>query len=288
METIHDMRLDQTTDSVAAEMPGIQSGAYLLELSLDWIVLRASENAHHLLGESHVTLVDEPLGRFVQAEPLHDLRNLFSRLSGTTGIARAYRVRLTNDPDLFDIAFHLAHGRVLLEAVPSARQGVGEAFGTVGGLIAGLEGTSGDALLEGGARRMRALTGYDRVTLTLGGERIESSRGALQMGSHDIDGLPTIVSDASAGSVGVFPRDAEESSAEEALLRGLTQDQAKRLADSGVRAVLRVPFTCDGESGEFVCESRSPRPVNFEVHAAAELLAQMFAMTLRIDALNNG
>ena len=32
------------------------AGGYLLELSLDWIVLRASENVHHLLGESHVTL----------------------------------------------------------------------------------------------------------------------------------------------------------------------------------------------------------------------------------------
>ena len=65
----------------------IQPGGYLLELSLDWIVLRASENIHHLLGESHVTLIDEPLGRFVHAQALHDLRNLFSRLSGTTGIA---------------------------------------------------------------------------------------------------------------------------------------------------------------------------------------------------------
>src|SRR5438874_684962 len=88
------------------------------ELSLDWIVLRASENVHHLLGESHVTLIDEPLGKFVHAQALHDLRNLFSRLSGTTGIGRAYAVRLTDDPDLVDIAFQQIEGRVLLEAVP--------------------------------------------------------------------------------------------------------------------------------------------------------------------------
>ena len=78
---------------------GIQSGAYLLELSLDWIVLRASENIHQLLGESHVTLINEPLGKFVHSQALHDLRNLFSRLSGTTGITRAYRIRLTSDPN---------------------------------------------------------------------------------------------------------------------------------------------------------------------------------------------
>src|SRR6476646_3512028 len=113
-------QLDQDVTQIApAEPSGVQSCAYLLELSPDWIVLRASENIHHLLGESHVTLIDEPLGRFVHAQPLHDLRNLFSRLSGTTGIGRAYAVRLSDDPDLVDIAFHLSGGRVLLEIVPS-------------------------------------------------------------------------------------------------------------------------------------------------------------------------
>jgi len=288
MDIVQDTHLDQAQSSAPVEAAGVQSGSYLLELSLDWIVLRASENAHRMLGESHVTLVDEPLGRFVQAEALHDLRNLFSRLSGTTGIARAYRVRLTNDPDLFDIAFHLADGRVLLEAVPGASQGFGEVFGTVGGLIAGLEGSSGKALLEGGARRMRALTGYDRVTLTYGAERIESSRGALQMGTHDVADLPAIVADCSAAAVAIYPRRSEETSARAALLGSITSAQAKQLADAGVRSLLHIPFACHGEAGAFRCESRSPRPVNFELHAAAELLAQMFAMTLRIDGLKNG
>src|SRR5215213_2989408 len=111
------------------ESARIQAGGYLLELSLDWIVLRASENVHHLLGESHVTLIDEPLGRFVHNQALHDLRNWFSRLSGTTGIGRAYAVRLTDDPDLVDIAFQLVDGRVLLEAVLS-QGSFGECFGS--------------------------------------------------------------------------------------------------------------------------------------------------------------
>ncbi|HEX6073460.1 MAG TPA: hypothetical protein VFY95_10695, partial [Sphingomicrobium sp.] len=131
----------ETGDELQAELTaqpktetGVQSGGFLLELSLDWIVLRASENVHHLLGESHVTLIDEPLGRFVHSEALHDLRNLFSRLSGTTGICRAFRVRLTDEPDLFDVAFQQSGGRVILEAVPSAPERFGEALSAVGGL----------------------------------------------------------------------------------------------------------------------------------------------------------
>jgi len=194
MESSIQDTIDARIDTREQPRARVQSSGYFLELSLDWIVLRASENIHRLLGESHVTLIDEPLGRFVHSQALHDLRNLFSRLSGTTGIGRAYAVRLTNDPDLVDIAFQLSDGRVLLEAVPSPGA-YGEAFGSVGGLVAGISNSHGQALLDGGARRMRALTGYDRVTLICGDQRAESSRGPVN-GPADMDlDLPAIVAE---------------------------------------------------------------------------------------------
>src|SRR3982751_3443824 len=153
MDAVQELRAKVSDEQRSDDGVRVQSSGYLLEMSLDWIVLRAPKNVHRLLGQSHVTLIDEPLGRFVHAQALHDLRNLFSRLSGTTGIARAYAVRLTDDHDLADIAFQLVDGRVLLEAAPSA-ESFGECFGTVGGLIAGLGNASGQALLDGGARRM--------------------------------------------------------------------------------------------------------------------------------------
>jgi light-regulated signal transduction histidine kinase (bacteriophytochrome) len=280
----------EVREQTLAERPhgvDIQAAGYLLELSLDWIVLRASENIHRLLGESHVTLIDEPLGRFVHAQALHDLRNLFSRLSGTTGIGRAYAVRLTDDPDLVDLAFQLIGGRVLLEAVPSARD-FGESFGSVGGLIAGLSNSEGQALLDAGARRMRALTGYDRVTLRCGDERAESSRGAFSAPAAMTDNLPEIVCDLNAQQVAVFPHVTEDKSARSALMRSCTSAAADRLRSEGVRASLRVPFSVDDVSGEFRCDSRTPRAPSFELHAAAELFAQLFAMRLEIDRFRNG
>jgi light-regulated signal transduction histidine kinase (bacteriophytochrome) len=264
------------------ESVGVQPGGYLLELSLDWIVLRASENIHHLLGESHVTLIEEPLGRFVQSQALHDLRNLFSRLSGTTGIGRAYHVRLTDEHEFVDIAFHLSDGRVLLEAVPS-NDGFGECFGTVGGLIAGLADSSGQSLLDGGARRMRALTGYDRVTLICGDARAESSRGSFPAPAQVSNELPAILTDRKAGSVPVFPRMTEDSSIGEALLCSPHEQALEQLRREGVEATLRVCFTVDDVSCEFRCDSRTPRRAHFELHAAAELFAQLFAMRLEID-----
>ena len=265
---------------------GVQAGAYLLELSLDWIVLRASENIHQLLRESHVTLIDEPLGKFVHAQALHDLRNLFSRLSGTTGIGRAYGIRLTDDPDLMDVAFQLRDGRVLLEAVPSAGC-FGECFGSVGGLMAGLATSHARSLLDNGARRMRALTGYDRVTLVCGEARAESSRGAFTGPATADAHVPAIVADVDARSVQIFPRDADDTSVGDALLSACSEDARTKLKEAGIRACLRIPFSADGIEGEFRCDNRSPRDPSFELHAAAELFAQLFAMRLEIDRLRH-
>ena len=287
MESSIQDTIDARIDTREQPRARVQSNGHFLELSLDWIVLRASENIHRLLGESHVTLIDEPLGRFVHSQALHDLRNLFSRLSGTTGIGRAYAVRLTNDPDLVDIAFQLSDGRVLLEAMPSPGA-YGDAFGSVGGLVAGISNSHGQALLDGGARRMRALTGYDRVTLICVDQRAESSRGPVN-GPADTDlDLPAIVADTQLPAVEVFPREVDETSVESALLSAPTAVALDSLAALGVRSAMCVPFSVDHLQGVFRCESRNPRDPGFELHAAAELFAQLFAMRLEIDHLKNG
>jgi light-regulated signal transduction histidine kinase (bacteriophytochrome) len=264
---------------------GVQPCAYLLELSPDWIVLRASENIHHLLGESHVALVGEPLGRFVHAQALHDLRNVFARLSATIGIGRAYGVRLTDDPELVDIAFQLEDGRVMLEAVQSS-SAFGEWFGSIGGLVAGLAATRGQALLDNGARRMRALTGYDCVTLELGEARAISSRGRTSGDAGLPADLPLVIADSEADGIGIYPRKASETSIGGALMRTPPPAAIDALREAGIRASLRVPFEAGGVKGEFRCDSRRARAPEFELHAAAELFAQLFAMRLEIDRLS--
>ncbi|CAA9505752.1 MAG: hypothetical protein AVDCRST_MAG44-1000 [uncultured Sphingomonas sp.] len=288
MTSVDELRADSAAPARMNESIGYQPGAYLLELSLDWIVLRASQNIHQLLGHSYHMAVDEPLGRFVHSQALHDLRNLFSRLSGTTGVARAYRVRLTDDQDLVDVAFQLSDGRVLLEAVPCAEGHYGEAFGTVGGLISGLANSSGQALLDGAARRMRALTGYDRVTLFSGSAQAESSRGAFPTAAAPETPLPAFVGDCERESVPVFPRDRPDSSVIGALLRAPDRDASARLRAEGVRATLSVPLTGNDMPGLFRCDSRVPRKPSFELHAAADLFAQLFALRLEVDRLRNG
>jgi light-regulated signal transduction histidine kinase (bacteriophytochrome) len=266
----------------------VQPCAFLLELSPDWIVQRASENCSRLLGESHVTLIGEPLSRFIRADPLHDLRNLFSRLSGSTGTARAYRVRLTDDRPRFDIAFQIADGGVILEGVASSDQGLGESFGAVGGLAAGLAGVRGKALMEAAVRRMRALTGFDRATFLKGRYKATSSRSGVpfppganaSLSAH----LPMLISDQRAAPVPIFPHGPGKVSAS-ALFRAPTADECAALAERTIASTMRIPVAIDGKQiGEFRCAHVTPRKPSLEMHAAAELFAQMVALRLALDS----
>jgi light-regulated signal transduction histidine kinase (bacteriophytochrome) len=267
----------------------IQPAGFLIQLSLDWIVLRASENVDDFLGESHVTLIEEPFSRFVQAQALHDLRNLFSRLSGSTGIARAYRVRLTDDRPRFDISFQVSDGRVLLEATPSPDGGIGKTIGSVGGLIESLGGRSGAALLDGAARRMRALTGHDRCSIAFGDRNAHSSRAASAMATSAAPDLPAIVAGTAGGGVPIFPRRPSDRSIARALLRSPSADSLQLLRDRQVGSAMTLPLSFEGRpTGHIWCESRSSRKPDFELHAATELFTQMLALRLEIDRLRGG
>jgi light-regulated signal transduction histidine kinase (bacteriophytochrome) len=285
-ETVADARSPVPAVPNSFDNLQIQPAGFLIVLSLDWIVLRASENVDDFLGASHVTLIEEPLSRFVQAQALHDLRNLFSRLSGSTGIARAYRVRLTDDRPRVDITFQVSDGRVLLEATPSPERGFGKTIGSVGGLIESIGARSGEALMDGAARRMRALTGYDRCLIVCGERRADSTRGSTSTMTSAIADLPGIIADTVSAPVPIFPRRPGDRSIARALLRAPSEEALKLLRDQEIGSLMAIPMCFEGlPAGHIRCESRAARQPSFELHAAAELFAQMLALRLEVDRL---
>ena len=263
----------------AGSGPRVQSCGFLLELSPDWLILRASENAHSFLGEYQQRLVGEPLASFTLAQALHDLRNSLSRQRSCSGIARAYRVRLIDDRRYYDVAFQALDGRILLEGMDSTSESFGIWLGSVSRLLEGLRNGDRKAMLEGAARRARALTGFDRVLLCIGNDRTESSRSALP--ELSVSGtLPALVADTSQKSVKIFPP-GDDRDIEEAVLRSPTPGQLEELSSAGVQSALRVPVLREGEEiGHFLCANATARPPSFEQHAALELFAQTFAMLL--------
>src|SRR5207253_932797 len=71
------------------------------------------------------------------------------------------------------------------------------------------------------------------------------------------------------------------------LIAGPCGRRRQELGASGIKAMLRVPFDAGALSCEFCCESRGPREPSFELHASAELFAQMFAMQLELEQETN-
>ena len=261
-----------------------QSCGFVLELTPDWLIMRASDNAHRFLSEYPARLIGEPLSNFTLAQPLHDLRNSLARQRSSNGISRAYRVRLIDEPRYFDIAFQQLEGRILLEGLPSGSEGFGDSLGAVSRLIDGLTGATPEALLDNAARRMRALTGFDRATaiVTHDGQEIraESVRSKFAAPASAAE-FPAMVADAAAEPVRVFPAATGESTVSAALLRNLTAAEREELGANEVRSALCVPMARQGKRiGCFRCESRTPWTPSLELHAAAELFAQIVSIEL--------
>ena len=281
-QLVQEAPMSEAAESTAPEVH-VQAAGFLLELSADWLILRASENVHKHLGEYHVRLIGEPLADFTLAQPLHDLRNSLARQTSHTGIARAYRVRLIDEPRYFDIAFQQVGGRILLEGLPAAEEGLGSAYGSISRMIDGMAELDRASVLENAARRMRALTGFDSVMLTIGDERTESSRGPnLHDAADDAAALAPLLIDAASAPVPLFPRTSDGVAASKALLRAPLPEKLDELRKRGVRSMLNLPISDnDGRLGGFSCASTTLRAPTLELHAATELFAQIFALHLR-------
>jgi light-regulated signal transduction histidine kinase (bacteriophytochrome) len=137
---------------------------------------------------------------------------------------------------------------------------------------------------------MRALTGYDRVTLLIGRSKATSSRSGVPFRSGAnaslSAGLPALVCDSAGGPVPVFPRDDGATAIGAALLRAPSETEAAELTERGFASTMRIPIVREGKRlGEFRLAHTTPRAPSFELHAAAELFAQLFAMQLEIDRL---
>lgn len=278
MDSVQELTGEQALAGDLGDCVQVQAVVSLVVLSSDWIIRRASENIHHLLGRRAEDLVGLSLSDVVEQEMLHDLRNRVSRSVGSGAVARVFSVQVLELAPRVDVAIQLVEGRWLIEMISSPER-FGQHFTSVAALFGGLSSAKGQALLEGAARRMRALTGFDCVSLRTGQRTARNDNGLAPPGEvtigHD---CPAIIADLTAQPVALAPCSAMPGAAASALLRCPGNEEIARLERAGIRSLLRIPF----DGGEFVCSSKSPRKPDFELHAAAELFAQMVAMQIRM------
>ncbi|MDF9861376.1 light-regulated signal transduction histidine kinase (bacteriophytochrome) [Methylorubrum pseudosasae] len=283
----------------------VQPFGFLLAVSPDWIVARASANASDWLGRPVDAILGLPLSDILDGEAIHVLRGHLQTLRGPDAVDRVFGVRLLQDQGPFDVALHLSVGAIVIEAEPSVPEHL-SAGNLVRSMVSRLQQTAGFELLcREAVRQMRALTGFDRVMVYRfapdgSGEVIaEAVRSGLDryLGLHyPASDIPKqaralyernwlrIIADVDAPGAAVLPpRDPEGEPLDLSLstLRTVSPIHIEYLRNMGVAASLSVSILRNGRLwGLFACHHMEARHISLERRTGSELFGQMFSYIL--------
>ncbi|WP_158807390.1 HWE histidine kinase domain-containing protein [Beijerinckia sp. L45] len=283
----------------------IQPTGFLLALTLDWIVARASLNVADFLGATNDSLIGRHLGDIVLPEALHDLRNRLATLRGPTAVAKTFDIKLTARGGLFDVALHKSCGQIVVEAQPAAGKHR-DASSMVQSMIARLDLVSdASAFFNEGARQVRALTGFDRVMVyrfsesgsgEVVAESCKSGIGSFKGLHYPASDIPVqaralykrnllrVIADVNATPVAIQPERDEMGmplDLSQSILRSVSPIHIEYLKNMGVRASMSISIVVDGELwGLFACHHYAPKTPSFEVRSICELFSQMYSMRL--------
>ncbi len=283
----------------------IQPIGFLLALTADWMMARASANTIDFLGLAPADLFGKPLQQVFSARAVHDLRNRAAMLRVSDAVERLFDCAIVDGGPAFDIALHFSNGQVVIEAEPASGEH-GDASGMVRSMISRLDQCADFAsFYREGARQVRALIGFDRVMVYRfaadgSGEVVaEAARSGIGkfMGLHypasDIPAqaralyrrnLLRIITDVNATPVPILPERDEAGRPLDlslSVLRSVSPIHIEYLKNMGVEASLSISIIVDGRLwGLFACHHYAPRRPSFERRSVAELFVQMFSMRL--------
>jgi light-regulated signal transduction histidine kinase (bacteriophytochrome)/CheY-like chemotaxis protein len=288
------------------QLGSVQPFGFLLAVSSDWIVTRASANLSEFLDIAHTDAVGRPISSLLTPDALHTLRNKLATLRGPDIVERIFGIALTSSAARFDVAVHVSNGQIIIE---------GERFDdgkssapslSMRSMMSRLDhAETMEAFFREGARQARALTGFDRVMVyrfddSGSGEVVaEAARPGIGsfLGLHypasDIPvqaralylrNLFRIIADIDATPVPVLPQLDEHGRPLDlsmSVLRSVSPIHIEYLRNMGVGASLSISIVVDGKLwGLFACHHYSARLPSAESRSAAELFGQMFASRL--------
>jgi len=283
----------------------IQSFGFLLALSNDWTIVRASANLGQFLGIDAVAAIGMRLDTLVSQSAGHDIRNRMAMLFAT-GSERLFDVQLIDKRPLFDISVHFVGELLILEGELSGSAEPIEAASMVRAMMSRLSKTTNlQAFHRDAARQVRAITGFDRVMvyrfdLTGAGEVIaESTSSGVEgfLGLHyPASDIPQqaralylrntfrIIADVAAVPVPLLPEAKAAGQAldlSSAVTRAVSPVHIEYLHNMGVHASLSISIIVGGKLwGLIACHHLAARLPSFVARTAAELFGSMYSMML--------
>lgn len=284
----------------------IQSFGFLIAVSSDWQVNRASENLAEHLGVDWADAVGQPFDRVVSEQAVHDIRNRLAYLQGEDSVERLLRIRLKPDLAEYDVAIHFSHGVIIIEGEPSGTVGHEDIGITVRSmLMRQSQAASMQNFQLSAVRQIRAITGFDRVMLyrfdhdgagEVVAESVVSRRESflgLRYPATDIPkqaralyirNMLRVIADLQDPGSRILPeRDlfGQPIDLSMSVLRSVSPVHIEYLSNMGVRASLSISVVCEGRLwGLIACHHYSPLRPTLEQRTAAELFGRMFSMML--------
>lgn len=294
--------------SLADELDAIQPIGCLIALTDDWRISRVSANIGDFFETTPESIVGEPLTCLFSQAAIHSLRNRLALLRGPYATERLFSIPLTDEPPHYDVAIHLSGRDTIIDVEPNHDDHHDrETTGTVRGMIGQLgDAQSLDNFFEAAANQVRALTGFDRVTIhrfgASGGAELVAEvlrRGATAemgepsayLGVHAPEprNLVSFVADVAAVPEAIVrykrgrsrPVDLSRSA-----LRAASPTELELLRSAGIGAALAIAIVIEGRMwGQITCHHHAPCRPNFERRSALEWYAIMLAMLIEIREL---
>lgn len=290
------------------ELGSIQPFGFLIAVSPDWLVKRASANVIDILGISADDLLGAPLTEYLSADTVHVLRNRLTMLRGDDAVERVFGLPLRDGTDArYDFAVHMVQGSIVLEGEPSAAAPTSDPAGTIRAMMSRLDETVElPAFFREGARQIRAITGFDRVMVykfdtdgsgIVVAESAKSGIGSFLDLRYPASDIPAqarklylrtpfrIIADVMATPSPIVPGRDETGAPLDlslSILRAVSPIHIEYLRNMGVAASLSISIIVEGRLwGLFACHHYSgPRTPDFERRSIAELFGAMFAFKL--------
>jgi light-regulated signal transduction histidine kinase (bacteriophytochrome)/CheY-like chemotaxis protein len=294
-------------DREPIHIPGsIQPIGFLLALTQDWMVARASGNIDRFVDCSAEALIGRPVTECISPSALHAMRNRLAILRGADAVERLFRTPVQDGGGPFDIALHLSGDEIIVEAEPSGEEEQSDASNTIRSMVARLDQHEDmAAFLREGARQVKALTGYDRVMVyrfaesgagEVVAEAVRPGIGAF-LGLHypatDIPAqarelyrrnLLRVIADVESAPVPIVQnasRNDKPIDLSLSVLRAVSPIHIEYLKNMGVCASMSISIIVEGRLwGLFACHHYAARCPSFERRSVAEMFAQMFSMRL--------
>ena len=281
----------------------VQPFGFLLALSTDWLVKRASANLGEFLGVAAEDALGTSAIDHLGEAAVHALRNRLTVLRGPDAVERLFGVSVA-DGRRFDFAVHMTGDTIVVEGEPSDPDSGTDAASAIRAMMSRLDGTADNAaFFREGARQVRALTGFDRVMVyrldTDGSGVVEAEAARSGIGSflhlrYPASDIPQqarklylrtpfrIIADVDAAPVPIVPRLDERGAPIDLSLsvtRSVSPIHIEYLKNMGVHASMSISIIVEGKLwGLFACHHYAgPRCPTFERRSIAELHA------LRLD-----